>query len=87
MGNVLGSMLFGFLGVKFTLRHGRYPVVLLSYFISILTYSLMFLIVINFLGEANNDQGTDKVGLLDYTYSKLSSWIFILRVQLNFKRI
>lgn len=62
VGEVLGSMLFGFLGVKFTLRHGRYPVVLLGCIVSILTYSLM---VINFPGDANNDQETDKVGLLD----------------------
>ena len=55
-------MLFGFLGLKFTLRHGRYPVVLLGCLVSLVTYSLM---LINFPGDANNDEETDKVGLLD----------------------
>ena len=62
VGEVLGSMVFGFLGLKFTLRHGRYPVVLLGCLVSLLTYSLM---VINFPGDANNAQETDNVGLMD----------------------
>ena len=62
VGSVLGSMLCSFLGLKFTLRHGRYPVVLLGCLVSIVTFSLM---VINFPGDANNDQETDNVGLLN----------------------
>ena len=62
VGEVLGSMVFGFLGLKFTLRHGRYPVVLLGCLVSLLTYSLM---VINFPSDANNAQETDNVGLMD----------------------
>ena len=62
VGEVLGSMMFGFLGLKFTLRHGRYPVVLLGCLVSLVTYSLM---VINFPSDANNDQETDNVGLMD----------------------
>ena len=62
VGEVVGSILFGFLGLKFTLRRGRYPVVVLGCVVSLLTYSLM---VINFPNDANNDEETDKVSMLD----------------------
>ena len=61
-GEVLGSMLFGFLGVRFTLRSGRHPVVVLGCVTSLATYTLMFL---NFPMDANNDQETEHVSFIN----------------------
>ena len=54
-------MLFGFLGVRFTLRWGRHPVVVLGWLLSLATYGLLFSLLPT---EASSDAETDNTSLL-----------------------
>ena len=60
-GEVVGGILFGFLG-HLTIKWGRHPVVILGSVLSLLTYILMF---VNFPMDANNDAETDDTGFID----------------------
>ena len=60
-GEVVGGILFGFLG-HLTIKWGRHPVVILGSILSLLSYTLMF---VNFPMDANNDAETDDIGFLD----------------------
>ena len=42
MGEVLGGVMFGFLG-NFTLKYGRDPIVMLGFVLSMVAYYIMFL--------------------------------------------
>ena len=72
-GEVLGGILFGFLG-HLTVKRGRHPIIILGFVLSMVAYILMF---INIPNEAPIDE-TTKVGFIEPSKGLALATSFIL---------